>query len=681
VADVYVVAEIVQDYHSNAPVDRDVEYVFPLPPSGAVCSFKAVINDTQVIRGVVKEKHEAKKAYYQAVAEGKTAGLLQQEHADVFCVSLGNIKPRAKISVHISFVSIVPHDGSSPQTLRITMPTAIAPRYGLAPTNFPWFGNNAQNRFELSVSVQMNGPITSISSPSHPIGLTLGCHQRELTGDYEPSKAFVYLSTPTMLDRDVVILISAQGLDTPRCSVERWLKSEGAKETTDAYALTLVPKFELPALPSQEYIFLVDRSGSMAGGRITAVKAALQILLRSLPSYNTSFNIISFGSHCTPLWSTSQPYTAGSMEQASQHIDGFHANYEGTELRSALEFAFRSREGLKSGGKKGPTSIFVLTDGEAWDLDGVIQIVERNCERVKNRDGELLRTFILGVGNQVSTAMCEGIARAGKGVAVFVAEGESPDAKLMSLLKAGRGSVIEDLTVDWAGSEGNRDEGGELEDIKLPKADYSRESSATSPPPQSEPPLDLFNESHVELPSRIGAQKSIDFLDPPPKVQQAPKSDKLPVPLYPGFRCSIFAIVKRCANPGPPSSSVKITGKVMGRDVVLQIPVSSTSVHSVLVEGKVEGGKLLHTLAAKALIQSFEDLPKTLENNAQIERLGKQYSLASSVTSFVATDEDTERELKGDGVRRDQELSGARGGGSQGLNRRYGVPSSWFGRR
>ncbi|KAG8845939.1 hypothetical protein FRB91_001316 [Serendipita sp. 411] len=352
------------------------------------------------------------------------------------------------------------------------------------------------------------------------------------------------------------------------------------------------------------------------------------------------------------------------MEQASQHIDGFHANYEGTELRSALEFAFRSREGLKSGGKKGPTSIFVLTDGEAWDLDGVIQIVERNCERVKNRDGELLRTFILGVGNQVSTAMCEGIARAGKGVAVFVAEGESPDAKLMSLLKAARGSVIEDLTVDWAGSEGDRDEGGELEDIKLPKADYSRESSATSPPPQSELPLNLFNESHVDLPSKLGAQKSIDFLDPPPKVQQAPKSDKLPVPLYPGFRCSIFAIVKRCANPGPPSSSVKITGKVMGRDVVLQIPVLSTSVHPVLVGGKVEGGKLLHALAAKALIQSFEDLPKTLENNAQIERLGKRYSLASSVTSFVAIDEDTERELKKDNVRRDQEVSGARGGES-----------------
>jgi hypothetical protein len=82
VVDVYTVATVVQDYHSNASANRDVEYVFPLPPSAAVCSFKAVLDDKKTIKGVVKEKREAKKEYDAAVAQGKTAGLLQQEHAD-----------------------------------------------------------------------------------------------------------------------------------------------------------------------------------------------------------------------------------------------------------------------------------------------------------------------------------------------------------------------------------------------------------------------------------------------------------------------------------------------------------------------------------------------------------------------------------------------------------------------
>ncbi|KAG8822813.1 hypothetical protein FRC17_009457 [Serendipita sp. 399] len=643
VVDVYTIAEIVQDYCSAAPINRDVEYVFPLPPSAAVCSFKAVIDDTKTIKGVVKEKGEAKKAFDQAVAQGKTAGLLQQEHADVFRVSLGNIKPNTKISVHISFVSIVPHDGSSPQTLRIIMPTAIAPRYGTPPTNIPWFRQNAQNRLKLSVSVQMNKPITSVSSPSHPIGLTLGCHQRELAGDHDPSKAFVYLGESTLLDKDIVIIISAQGLDTPSCSVERWLKSEGAEETTDAYALTLVPKFDLPALPRQEYIFLVDRSGSMGGGRITAVKAALQILLRSLPSRNSSFNIVSFGSSYTSLWPVSQAYSEESMEQASKHVDGFDADYGGTELRSAIEFAFSSRQDIKAPqDEKVPTSVFVLTDGEAWDLDGIIHRINHHCNNAKE-SCSLLRTFTLGVGNHVSTAMCEGIARAGKGTAVFVAEGEKPDAKLMGLLKAARGGVIEDLAVEWGNPEETKEEEDDFEMVPSPS---NPEAVVTLPAPQSQPALSLFDESHVDTPAEVGAQKAIVLLGPPPKIQQAPKSDKLPIPLYPGFRCSIFAIVKRSSNPGPHSANVKITGKVMGRDVVLQIPVSPASVHSGVVEGKVEGGRLLHTLAAKALIQSFEDLPKTPENRAQIERLGKRYSLASSVTSFVAIDNETNDEVK-----------------------------------
>ncbi|CAG8687111.1 260_t:CDS:2, partial [Acaulospora colombiana] len=54
--------------------------------------------------------------------------------------------------------------------------------------------------------------------------------------------------------------------------------------------------------------------------------------------------------------------------------------------------------------------------------------------------------------------------------------------------------------------------------------------------------------------------------------------------------------------------------------------------------------KMLHTLAAKALIQVFEDMPKTPETKAQIERLGKRYSLASSVTSFLAIDEEDRTE-------------------------------------
>jgi hypothetical protein len=159
----------------------------------------------------------------------------------------------------------------------------------------------------------------------------------------------------------------------------------------------------------------------MEGGRMTSVKASLQIMLRSLPSRDTTFNIVSFGSRYSSLWPKSQTYSAESVEQASKHVDTFSANYGGTELRSAIQFAFNSRLSVKSSSNdKMPTSVFVLTDGEAWDLDGVLREISIAVKVSKDKKG-LLRTFVLGVGNQVSTAMCEGIARAGKGTAVYVA--------------------------------------------------------------------------------------------------------------------------------------------------------------------------------------------------------------------------------------------------------------------
>ena len=62
----------------------------PLPPNAAVCAFKAVIDGKKTIKGIVREKGEAKQMYNEAVAQGKTAGLLEKEHAE------GQVRVRAQ---------------------------------------------------------------------------------------------------------------------------------------------------------------------------------------------------------------------------------------------------------------------------------------------------------------------------------------------------------------------------------------------------------------------------------------------------------------------------------------------------------------------------------------------------------------------------------------------------------
>jgi hypothetical protein len=297
--------------------------------------------------------------------------------------------------------------------MRLTFPTSIAPRYGTPPGDSFYRANpnlSQASTLEFSLSVELGATITTINSPSHPISSQLG-RSRPEDEDFDVQKAYISLSSMAFLEKDIVVVLGCRGLDKQRCVVESHVADNG--EATDAYAFTFVPRFKLPVLQQQgtffsvhtfvhipdlsyssEYIFLVDRSGSMEGGKIHAVRSALQIMLKSLPNAGSSLNMISFGSHQTAHWHRSVPYTAANVSAAAEHVDGMIANYGGTEMKRALAVAFGARG-------SGATSVFVLTDGQCYDLDGVQAEIQHNVERAKQQ-GSFVRVFCMGIGDAVS---------------------------------------------------------------------------------------------------------------------------------------------------------------------------------------------------------------------------------------------------------------------------------------
>lgn len=399
----------------------------------------------------------------------------------------------------------------------------------------------------------------------------------------------------------------------------------------------------------------------MSGQRIESVKNALQIMLRSLPSRKTTFNVISFGSWHNSLWKGSQVYNKDTVDTASQHVDTLSANYGGTELASALKNAYASKT-PSSQNQQASTAVFILTDGtspmyalqtrllihflgEAWDLRGVVDVVSSATNEALE-SGHLLRTFVLGVGDNVSVGMCEAIARAGKGVAIFVAVSlflrqtmnyinnpksqEKPDAKLVNLLRAARGGVIDNVSIDWAAPEENE----EFEVV--PKSE-----GAGQPTDSKQDVINLFDPraKETKIPE-LGPQDSQIDLPPPSRIQQSPASDKLCFPIYPGFRCSIYAIIKQYNDQRQFPSAVKIRGQVNGKPVSLNIEVMRAETPLV----STGGGKKshwIHTLAARALVQDLEDQGNSPHISAQIARLGLRYSLATSATSFIAIEKGT----------------------------------------
>lgn len=80
-----------------------------------------------------------------------------------------------------------------------------------------------------------------------------------------------------------------------------------------------------------EYVFLVDRSGSMDGTRMNKAKEALVYFIKSLPK-DSYFNVISFGTSCKGMFETSKAYNDITSKEAIGKVQGFSADMGGTEI-------------------------------------------------------------------------------------------------------------------------------------------------------------------------------------------------------------------------------------------------------------------------------------------------------------------------------------------------------------
>ena len=74
-------------------------------------------------------------------------------------------------------------------------------------------------------------------------------------------------------------------------------------ELTDAYKAAVENKpFETDMETARgDYVFFLDRSGSMGGTRINKAKEALVLFLKSLPA-DSYFNVISFGNSSSRMF-------------------------------------------------------------------------------------------------------------------------------------------------------------------------------------------------------------------------------------------------------------------------------------------------------------------------------------------------------------------------------------------
>lgn len=416
------------------PFDRHVElvYTFPLPLAAVLLGVEVQIGDRYLSGGVV-EKKQAEQGYEDALAEGNTAILLEQNSDSSYTLNLGNLAPGETCVVRVRYAQVLQFEQHG---LRLVVPTVIAPRYGnpvadagLRPHQVVEHDLMVAYPFELSLRIEGALARARIGSPSHPLSM-------RLEGEGGTTAMVVSLARGGCLDRDFILVLDEVAQDSLALC---------AQDTQHAGAVSVLASF-CPRVPASAHPvavkILVDCSGSMQGDSIAAARRALQAIVAGLCE-GERFSLSRFGStvehRSRALWRTSPATRLAGQRWAAQ----LQADLGGTQMEQALDstmgLAGDAQPSLGAEERAAPVDLLLITDGQ-------IHAIERTVEKARALGH---RVFVVGIGSAPAEGVLRRLAEETGGACDFVAPGEAVKRAVLRMFARLRSQRMGSLELAW----------------------------------------------------------------------------------------------------------------------------------------------------------------------------------------------------------------------------------------
>lgn len=422
------------------PYDRPLEaiYQFPLPEDAAVDDMEIRIGN-RIIRGVIKERQEAKQIYETAKQEGKTAALLEQERANLFSQSLANIVPGETIEVVIRYTNSLEFEGGD---YEFVFPTVVGPRY-IPGAQIDAAGNTTRvadaakitppvlppkqrsgNDISITVNVDAGVPIRNLRSPSHPI----------LTSQKGQQTQVKLANQTTIPNKDLILRYQVANQQTQATLLTQ------SDQRGGHFATYLIPalKYKSNEIVPKDVVFLMDTSGSQSGPPIVQSKKLMTQFLDKL-NPNDTFSIINFSNTTSKLSQKPLANTPANRKKALEYIKKLNAD-GGTELMNGIN-TVAAFPPAPDGRLR---SVVLLTDGLIGDDETIIAAVR---DRLKPGN----RIYPFGVGYSTNRFLLDRLAEVGRGSVEVVAPKDSAEKVAAKFVKTINKPVLTDIEVSWVG--------------------------------------------------------------------------------------------------------------------------------------------------------------------------------------------------------------------------------------
>ena len=361
-------------------------------------SFSAKIGDSITVKSKVIKKEKAEEKYNDSIAKGNAAIFVSEDpiHEDKIIINMGNIPPKEEVVFTSEYLKLI--EASKNYEFELFR-------------NLPIFGGNGliyiNSKIEgiIRIKTKNNNRVVSKEILMDNLKIQKEQYEDEKKNEYYikytiifSKYKLVYIPSSKIyyeIDKDEKPIAFRQKSSFDQSEqnyfIQYKIKKNLKEENKDE---------ENPAL----FIFLIDQSGSMDGSSIKIAANALKLFIQSLPA-KSYYQIIGFGSSYVKYNEVPKKYNQKNIKESIKQIEELKADLGGTDIYSPLKFIYDSVQNYENINL--PKNIFLLTDGEIFEKDKTLQLIEKNSNNFS--------VFSIGIGDSFDKDLIKNAGILGKG--------------------------------------------------------------------------------------------------------------------------------------------------------------------------------------------------------------------------------------------------------------------------
>ncbi|MCL4197281.1 MAG: VWA domain-containing protein [Phycisphaerales bacterium] len=412
ITDRVALTTINQTFLNTSRQRLEATYIFPIPEGADLTDFRMTFNG-KMVEGEVLPADKAREIYERIVRGNRDPGLIEFIGRRLLRARIFPIEPGATTEIQLSYQ-------------QVTDTVAEMWRYQY-PLRTPGENSIAHGTVRFDVTLASSTPLRGIWSPTHEV---------EVVRDGDTKARVAFERNKVSLADDFILLYDAQQRDVG-LSVVTYRESE---EEPGHFLLLLAPKpiwddaVEVP----QDYVFVVDTSGSMASDdKMEQARQALNYCIDRLEPKDR-FSVVRFSTGFDLIFDKLQFADKAFRAEARNRIERFKPS-GGTNINDALKAALALRDASAT---DRPFVIIFLTDGKGDQTREVIEDMFANQTK-DFRDS--VRLFPFGVGHDVNTKLLDALATGYGGIPTYVQPGENLEHSLGDFFSVFSEPVLTDL--------------------------------------------------------------------------------------------------------------------------------------------------------------------------------------------------------------------------------------------